>query len=56
MEIVVSGVTSFRALGFMFPDNCSVGFADRENVFTVGSANENEAILFSQEGQGQKEE
>ena len=56
LEIVVSGVTAFRASSFMFPDNGSVEFADRKNVFTIGSSHENKAIFFSQEGQGQKEE
>jgi hypothetical protein len=56
LEIVVSGVTAFRASSFMFPDNGSVEFADRKNVFTIGSSHENKAIFFSQESQGQKEE
>jgi hypothetical protein len=46
----MSGVTTFRATSVMFPDDGSVGFADRKNVFTIGGANKNEAVFFSQEG------
>ena len=56
LKIVVSGVTALRAAGLILPDDGSVGLADREDVFTIGCANKNEAIFFSQEGQGQKDE
>jgi hypothetical protein len=52
LKIVVSGVTTLRAAGLMFPNHGSIRLADREDVFTIGGANKNEAIFFSQEGEG----
>lgn len=39
LKIVVSGVTTLRAAGLMFPNHGSIRLADREDVFTIGCAN-----------------
>ena len=58
LNVVVAGVVvgGFGAAGFVFPDNGAVGFADREDVFAIGSAHEDEAVFFGEEGEGEKEE
>lgn len=38
LEVVVAGVAAFGAFGFMTPDDGAVGFADGEDVFSVGGA------------------
>ena len=56
LEIVMTGVAALGTAGFVFPDDRSVGFADREDVFSVGSADKNEPVFFGKEGEGEKEE
>jgi hypothetical protein len=56
LEVVVAGVTAFGAFGIIFPDDGAVGFADGEKVFSVGGADEDEAVFFGEEGEGEQEE
>ena len=58
LDVVMAGVVvfDFRATGFVLPDDGSVGFADREDVFAVGSTDEEEAIFFSKECERREEE
>jgi hypothetical protein len=56
LEVVVAGVTAFGAFGIIFPDDGAVGFADGEKVFSVGGSDEDEAVFFGEEGEGEQEE
>jgi hypothetical protein len=56
LEVVVAGVSVFGSAGFVFPDDGSVGLADREDVFSVGSTDKDEAVFFGEEGEGEKED
>jgi hypothetical protein len=46
MQIVVSGVSSLRAGSIVLPQNGSVGFANRENIFAIGSTDQDQTIFF----------
>ena len=56
LEVVVTGVASLGAAGVVFPDNGAVRFANGEDVFSVGSADDDEAVFFGEEGEGEQEE
>lgn len=56
LEVVVAGVTALGSAGFVFPYDRAVGFADGEDVFAIGCADEDEAVFFGEEGERQKEE
>ena len=57
LDVMVAGVVvgGFGAAGFVFPNDGAVGFADREDVFAIGSADEDEAVFFGKEGDREKE-
>lgn len=58
LDIVMARVIvrGFGATGFVLPDDSSVGLADCEDVFAVGSTDEDEAIFFGKEGERREEE
>ena len=56
LEIVMSGVAALGAAGFVFPNDGSVGLADGEDIFSVGSTHEDEAVFFGEEGERSEEE
>jgi hypothetical protein len=43
---VVPGVPTLRAGGVVLPEHLALGVANRENVFSIGSTDQNEAVFF----------
>ena len=56
MDIVVPGVPFLWSCGLQFPEDLPLRIANGEDVFSVGSADKNEAVLVSEGITGESEE
>ena len=48
LKIVMSGVAALGSAGLELPDDGAVGFANREDIFAIGSTHKDETVFFGQ--------